>query len=113
MKKLFFCAASGIILFTVSCKKESATPQPSRVYFPEVRTIIQSHCISCHYPGGQGMPVILTADSDIVNYAAAIKAATLDPVTPQNRRMPLEGSLTDAEKTTISNWFAAGGGANN
>ena len=111
MKKsaiLFF--AIGIIAVT-SCKKNDVVPQQTN-YFPQVKMIIQKNCISCHSsPGGQGLPVILTTDSDIVNRAASIKAATCDPPTPYNKRMPLGGELSDANKATITNWFEKGGTA--
>lgn len=91
----------------LSCKKDIVTP--STLYFPQVKTIIQNNCISCHYQGGQGMPIILTADSDILNRAASIKAATCDLPTPSNKRMPLGGELSDADKATITNWLEKGG----
>ena len=93
-----------------SCNKTDVVPQKT-VYFPQVRTIIQQNCISCHYQGGQGMPIILTADSDIVNYAASIKAATCDSPTFYIKRMPLDGELSDADKATITKWFEMGGTA--
>ena len=95
----------------IACCKKTDVITPS-VYFPEVKTIIQQNCISCHfYPEGQGLPIVLTEDSDIVNYAAAIKAATCDPSSPQNKHMPLGGDLSDEDKITITNWFANGGTA--
>ena len=110
MKKsavLFF--AIGIIALT-SCRKTDVVQQPTS-YFPQVKMIVQKNCISCHYQGGQGMPVILTSDSDIVNRAASIKAATCDTPTFYNKRMPLDGELSDADKATITNWFEKGGTA--
>jgi len=106
---IFF--AVGIIAVT-SCKKEHTVPATFD-YFPQVKTIIQKNCISCHYQGGQGMPVIFTTDSDIVNRAASIKAATCDPPSPYNKRMPLGGELSNADKATITTWFEGGGSANN
>jgi len=91
-----------------SCKKDlTATGSPP--YFPEVRTIVQNNCISCHYQGGQGMPVVLTSDMDIANYAASIKAATCDTPTFLIKRMPLDGELSDEDKAIIRNWFERGG----
>ena len=58
------------------------------------------------------MPVILTSDTDIVNNAAAIKSATIDPVSWTNKRMPLDGELSDADKAIIANWYEKGGTEN-
>lgn len=100
--------AIEIATMTSCSKKETGT---SVVYFPEVKKIIQQNCISCHYQGGQGMPVILTEDSNIVNYAAAIKAATCDPPSPQNKHMPPDSELSDSDKATIIDWIENGGTA--
>jgi len=109
MKKIFYAFVACIIAAATSCTKDSNTPSTDGIYFPQVRTIVQQNCVSCHYQGGQGMPVILTSDSDIVNSAAAIKSATIDPATLFNKRMPLEGELSDTDKTVIQNWFDKGG----
>jgi hypothetical protein len=59
------------------------------------------------------MPLFLTSDSAIVENAALIKAATCNPVSPRNRRMPPTGQLPDADTTIISEWFAGGGTMHN
>ena len=100
-----------LILFEnlTSCKHAIVTPPPkSDLLFPQVRDIVNTNCIVCHTPGGQGMPVFLDSDSSIVLYAPQIKAATCNPVSPQNRRMPPTGQLPDADTTIISQWFAGG-----
>ena len=40
-------------LAVLACKKEAV----EMLYYPKVKTIIQNKCVSCHAPGGQGMPV--------------------------------------------------------
>ena len=95
------------IIAIFSCKKEPGTTE--EVYFVQVKSIVQQHCVTCHQQGGQGMPVILSEDSDIVNNAANIKSATIDAVTWFNKRMPPDGELTEADKTVIQNWFDKGG----
>ncbi|MBK9732038.1 MAG: hypothetical protein IPO83_12270 [Chitinophagaceae bacterium] len=107
MKKL--AGSLFIMLILSSCKKESTNPADNGPYFSQVKTIVDQHCVSCHYQGGQGMPVILTEDSDIVNNAANIKSATIDTPSWFNKRMPPDGELSDADKTTIQNWFDNGG----
>lgn len=95
------------IIAMFSCKKEPGTTE--EFYFVQVKSIVQQHCVTCHHQGGQGMPVILAEDSDIVNNAANIKSATIDPVTLFNKRMPPDGELSDADKMVIQNWFDKGG----
>ncbi len=102
-------AVAGLFIFGIACKHEAAPP--ATVYFPQVKQIIQANCISCHSPGGQGLPVILTTDENIVALSASIKAAVIDPINPRNRRMPLGSELSDADKTVIQKWFDKGGTA--
>ena len=80
-------------------------------YDAEPQQIIEANCLTCHAPGGQGMPVILTTDDNIVALAASIKAATIDPVSPQNKRMPQDGELSEADKAVIQKWYDKGGKA--
>ena len=105
-----------LILVTnfTSCKHAVVMPPPkSNLLFPQVRDIVNTNCIVCHTPGGEGMPVFLDSDSSIVLYAPQIKAATCDPVSPLNRRMPPTGQLPDADTAIISQWFAGGGTMHN
>jgi uncharacterized membrane protein len=101
----------GIASF-ISCKHDAAQPQPD-LLFPKVRSIIQANCLGCHSPGGEGMPVVLTTDESIVALAEAIKKATVDPVSPMNRRMPPTGDLSDEDKNIISTWYSGGGTSHN
>lgn len=79
------------------------------VLFPKVRTIIQQNCLPCHAAGGIGMPTNLTTDANISALAAAIKASTIDPPSPRNRRMPQGGELSTSDKMIIQQWFDKGG----
>lgn len=99
---VLFLLVLGAIL---ACKKD---PLETR-YFPTVKTILQINCFSCHSPGGQGMPVVFVTDEDISSRAASIKAATIDPVSPQNKRMPQGGELSQSDKDIIQKWFEKGG----
>ena len=101
--------AGGFVVLLAACTSKSA--QPPTTYYPQVRAIIQANCVTCHHPGGQGMPTFLTTDDEIVALAAAIKRAVIDPASPTNKRMPLGGSLSDADKNTIAQWYAKGGKA--
>lgn len=106
MKQLLVLVMLTVFLIT-ACKKDPAEV----LYFPKVKEIIQNNCITCHAPGGQGMPVVLVTDEDITSRAASIKAATIDPASPLNKRMPQGGELSQAEKDIIQKWFDKGGKA--
>lgn len=91
----------------LACQKD---PAPSDgPYFPKVKTIIQTNCVSCHSPGGQGLPVVFETDEDIASRAASIKSTTIDPVSPQNRRMPEKAELSQTDKDVILKWWEKGG----
>ena len=112
MKTVFFVFSVAILIACFSACSKSSDPTPPVVqgpYFPQVRTIIQNHCLTCHNPGGAGSPVVLNTDTLIVQSAAAIKAAVADPISPVNHRMPQGGTLPDADIATIVNWYNAGG----
>jgi uncharacterized membrane protein len=106
-----------LLLAIFSCNKDN-TPSPpgDEKLFPQVKTIIETNCtISCHAPSkgfNTGLPVILETDSDIVNHAAAIKAAVADPVSPTNKRMPEGGALSAADIDIITQWYESGGTIN-
>ena len=96
-----------------ACTYKSADAPKSDLLFPQVRDIVNTNCIVCHTPGGQGMPVFLDTDSGIVLHAPQIKAATCNPISPQNRRMPPTGQLSNVDTAIISQWFAGGGTMHN
>jgi uncharacterized membrane protein len=106
--KRAFIISLAVVYAACTNDKAVNTPQPG-VYFPKVKAIIQANCITCHQPGGEGMPLFFTSDAKIVASAANIKAATIDPVSPRNKRMPLGGNLSAADTTAIGRWFAKGG----
>jgi uncharacterized membrane protein len=107
------CCAFVCSVSFFSCKHDTIPPQDNSPYFPKVKQIIAANCLTCHSPEGQGMPVNLTTDDNIVALAASIKAATIDPPSPMNKRMPQGGELSDADKATIQNWYNKGGKATN
>ena len=111
MKTVALLTFAILIISSISCHKTEVAP--TGTYFPQVKKIIDANCITCHYEGGQGMPVILTSDSDIILHAAGIKAATCDTPTWLNKRMPLDGELSEADKVTITAWFENGGTTTN
>lgn len=100
----------AVAAMVTSCANKSVD-NPTSAYFPKVKTIIETNCITCHQPGGQGMPLFFTSDDNIVANAARIKSAVADPISPQNKRMPLGGSLSAADIDVIVKWNAKGGKA--
>src|SRR5262245_18665861 len=104
-KKILLAGLLIMATVILSCSKSKITGP----YFLQVKTIIEENCVSCHYQGGQGMPVILTSDSDIVLHAEGIKAATCDPWNPIIKHMPPDKELSDQDKEIITKWFEGGG----
>ena len=105
--------ASITLLF--SCKKEPTNPTEEK-YFPQVKTIIQHNCLSCHSASGTwaGRPTAFDTDDQIVESAASIKAAVADPVTPGpggNKRMPQDTVLAQSDIDIIVKWLEKGGKA--
>ncbi len=98
-----------LVAIAYCCGACTNSTDTSGAYFPKVRLIVQQNCLSCHSPGGAGMPTNLTTDANIVALAAAIKAATIDPASPRNKRMPQGGELSAADKAVIQQWFDKGG----
>lgn len=100
----------AITALIFSCKKEETTPTK---YFPKVKAIVAANCtVTCHAPSKglpQGMPVVLESDDDIASRAASIKQAVADPASPQNKRMPQGGMLSDADIDIIVKWLEKGG----
>lgn len=115
MKKMMIVLPAALLVsvFVISCKHDVVSTPQSTLLFPKVKAIIEANCVECHSPGGQGLPVTLTTDDDIVQLAEAIKKATVDPASPRNRRMPPNGDLQDADKNIIAQWFAGGGTTTN
>ena len=104
------CSFGLSLLILASCSSKSVD-NPAQLYFPQVKNIIQANCITCHQPGGQGMPIFFTSDANIVANAAFIKAAVADPITIHNKRMPLGGSLSASDINIIVQWYTKGGRA--
>lgn len=114
-KNLFYFLVICLAFF--SCNKDnSVSPTPTgTTYFPQVKSIIQGNCISCHSSSGtwSGRPVAFDSDSAIAAQSSLIKAAVNDPVTTTNQRMPLGGSLTTTQINTIVSWYNKGGKTTN
>ncbi len=79
----------------------------SNLYFPQVKAIIEAKCLSCHSlvtGTGQGRPVIFDSDTQIADvYAKLIKTSV------ENKSMPLEDTLSQANIDLIVKWYNKGG----
>ncbi|MHB1312905.1 MAG: hypothetical protein ACYC3L_12890 [Gemmatimonadaceae bacterium] len=110
MKKIAFVVALASV---AGCQGQSVSAPASGPYFPQVRAIVQANCTSCHTAAGtgepRGLPVMFETDQQIADLSAAIKAATIDPVSPRNKRMPYGGELSAADKDIILKWYNKGG----
>ncbi|MFZ1678675.1 MAG: hypothetical protein WBP41_13815 [Saprospiraceae bacterium] len=95
----------------MACNKNDLTNPGTEKYFPEVKSIIENHCASCHNSAGTwaGRPVAFDDDTAIVEQYQRIKAAVADPISPMNKRMPQDGMLTADEIDIIVKWFDKGG----
>lgn len=87
-------------------ESEVVTIQPAVAgpLFTAVKTLLASSCVSCHNSTLQNGGRNWSADCNIVEGKDRIKIRAVDEGT-----MPQGGSLTAAQKTTISNWINAGG----
>ncbi len=74
--------------------------------FNNVRTLIMSQCKPCHVNGGNNGGVNFDNDCTIVLKKDRIKARAVDG---NPSPMPLNGSLTAAQKKIITDWINAGG----
>ena len=79
----------------------SGTPGP---LFTAVRTLINSRCINCHNATSANGGMNFSVDCNIVTAKTRIKVRAVDEGT-----MPPNGTLSAAQKSTITNWINAGG----
>ena len=73
------------------------TPIPS--YKDEIAAIVQTRCVSCH--GATGVEAKRSLDTYAKLYA--LRTSVLNQV--YACRMPLDGSLTDAERARLLEWL--------
>lgn len=71
--------------------------------FDQVQTIINARCVSCHSAQRAEQGIALHTAALIRQNAGAVYIAAV-----VNRTMPQGGSLSDADITTIKNWFESG-----
>jgi hypothetical protein len=82
-------------------------------YNSDVAPILNRRCVECHRKG-EAAPMPLTSYKEVRPWAKAIREAVLSTKMPPWLADPAHGSfrnerrLTDAEKSTIAEWVAAG-----
>lgn len=101
-------------IVVISCSNNKSQNTNQQKYYPAVKTIVAEKCLSCHASNGTwaGRPIKLDSDQDICNQSEIIKKSVADPVSPSNRRMPQEDSLTAEQIQVIVNWYQKGGQTN-
>ncbi len=112
MKKYFLIIGAALFIATLnSCVNNEAVDMPSGPYFPQVKSIVENNCWSCHNSSGTwtGRPVAFDTDTIISQQYMQIKAAVADPVTITNKRMPQGGMLSEHDLDVIVKWFDKGG----
>jgi predicted CxxxxCH...CXXCH cytochrome family protein len=111
------CLAAGLFAgacLLLSCSEQRASPPQAPVFDPDVASILQEHCASCH---GGAAPA---AGWDVTSYASAIACvqpsgapATLPaslsaPILTALDTSPHVGLLSSADRATVARWVTAG-----
>ncbi len=112
MKKYIKITGAALYIAILSaCGNNDAVDMPSGPYFPQVKSIIENNCMTCHNSSGSwaGRPVEFDTDTMISLQYAAIKAAVADPITITNKRMPQNGTLSAHDIDVIVKWYDKGG----
>ena len=106
-KKVF--AVGGLLCVLFACSKNSMDKPASNVcsgasksFAADVNPIIQAKCIGCHGVGSNNGPGALLTYSEIFNAREEIRSAVASGL------MPLNGTLTAAEKNSILCWIDNG-----
>ncbi len=76
---------------------------PAVSYSATIQPLIATNCMPCHGEDG-GIPEA----PNLTTYTAVQSRASLIKEVTQSRRMPQEGTLTDAEIAAIKCWVDAG-----
>ncbi|MCA9564089.1 MAG: hypothetical protein KC561_11405 [Myxococcales bacterium] len=94
-------------------EQDDRLPSDAVTYQEHVRPLIETHCQSCHVPGGIG-PIPLTNYAEVreagPELVFAVESGTMPPWKPADTCHPLQGSrrLTSAEIDTFSAWQSFG-----
>ncbi|WP_442591438.1 hypothetical protein ACSBL2_09430 [Pedobacter sp. AW31-3R] len=101
------------VLLSISCSKRQAaemtpspptnpeTPVTAVTYANFTQNLLQTRCAGCHAAGGSASSIwSFNGRSSVVSNEARIRRVVL-----VTRSMPLGGSLTAAELTSLQQWF--------
>jgi hypothetical protein len=107
IKKVF--AVVAVFGFLWACKKDDSMAAdcsgPAKSFSTNVLPIVQASCAtnsSCHGTGSSNGPGVLTSYSEVFNARVDIRSNVA------SGHMPLNGSLTAAEKNAIICWIDNG-----
>ena len=110
----FAILAAAVVWSGSSVKAEQAAAAPAAPTFSkDVAPILFANCTSCHRPG-EIAPMSLLTYKDTRPWAKSIATKVADGTMPPWHADPQFGkfvgarSLTDAQKSTIAKWVAAG-----
>lgn len=70
-------------------------------YSPDIQSLFQTYCVSCHTSGGRASP-------DLSSYASAAPAAQAALNAVMSRRMPPNSPLMPNDQAKIQQWVATG-----
>jgi uncharacterized membrane protein len=82
----------------------SACPSPPPSWMATIQTIINDRCESCHVPGGQGQPVLLTTLAQVQARASSVLTQVYSCYMPP----PDGGALTASERAALLAWLVCG-----
>lgn len=106
-------AAAGVWSGSAVQAEQAAAPAAAPTFNKDVAPILYANCTSCHRPGDIA-PMSLLTYRDARPWAKSIATKVADGVMPPWHADPQYGAftnerrLTEAQKTTIAKWVAAG-----
>ena len=110
-KLVYAALAISVFVIENSCSKSGSSTPNTAAYFPKVKSIIASNCLSCHSSTGSwsGRPTAFDSDSAIASSATIIKTSVAGPWSFMLKQMPSGSSLSATDIATIDAWVSKGG----
>ncbi|HEX5652824.1 MAG TPA: hypothetical protein VFX58_07110 [Chitinophagaceae bacterium] len=111
MKKMLTILAVSVFMVAACSKTTTNNPEPgdcngtAKSFAADVSPVIQSSCAigsGCHGSGSQNGPGVLANYSQVSSARTAIRSAII------SGRMPVNGSLSAAQKNAIICWIDNG-----
>jgi predicted CxxxxCH...CXXCH cytochrome family protein len=107
-------ACLGCLGLLTSCSQDRATVAAAPVFDTDVAPILEAHCVSCHGganpAGGWTASTFLGAIGCVADSGApaTLPASSAAPIVAALDTSPHRGLLSDAERSTLVAWVAAG-----